>query len=367
MAEGAIERQYKVVKLFDPPDQPERREICSSLHRVTVHHPGYESTRLLEISAFDGEAGGIHHGTLRLLCGIIAGGVWDGWLSEEKDGAPVTAGLEDVLTKHDYFYHRPKPANDLSTTSTHYKYAVVLSLDDLTFPHENPPPGWTFVDPNMSSLLYSGASASSMSQAVRDRDERCRLTGEGDGIERAHLCPRAAASYFTREELERYNMSTTLSGATSVDDMANAIALRKDVHAQLDKGVFVFVRKHGKWVPHFLDPTKDLGPKYHNVPIEMPAIISEAFILVNVAKTLLPRMLNFLLRGEKRRVIVKRGGEPQQIKEMSGTREIRHCFCDVRIGSLDKTNFEAISILSWKSSPGTKHRQLEPSRYLGHF
>ena len=153
---------------------------------------------------------------------------------------------------------------------------------------------------------------------MRDRDERCRLTRDGDGIERAHLCPRSAADWFTREEMERYNMSTTLSGATSVDDMANAIALREDVHTQLDKGISIFVRKHGKWVTHFLDPTKDLGPKYHNVPIDMPAAVREASIFVNIAKALLSRSLNFLIRGEKRKVIVKRGAEPQQIREMSG-------------------------------------------------
>ena len=163
MAEGAVETCYQHVTVFDPPRQPERREICSSRHRVTVYHPGYESTRLFEISAFDGEAGGFHHGTLSLLCGIIAGGVWDGWLSEEKEGTPVTAGPEDVLTKPDYFYHRSKPPNDLSTSSTPYRYAVLLSSDDLSFPHGNPPPGWTFLDAEMSSAFFSSVLVLSMS------------------------------------------------------------------------------------------------------------------------------------------------------------------------------------------------------------
>lgn len=110
-----------------------------------------------------------------------------------------------------------------------------------------------------------------------------------------------------------------LSGATSVDDMANAVALRQDVHTELDNGTFIFVRKQGKWVSHFLRPTRGLGPEYHNVPVDMPAAVSEAFVFANIAIAMLPRISNFLIRGEKRKVIVKRGNDPTQVIEMTGT------------------------------------------------
>ena len=304
MAEDPDEWQSTPLKLHEPPRRSERREICASLHRVTVHHPGYVSTRLFEISAFDGESGGFHHGTLLLLCGIIAGGAWNGWLSEEKNGTRITTNTEAVLTKRDYYYHLPDP-----------QWPVVLSLDHLTFPHGRPPPGWTFDNSRMMSSFYSSASVSSMSQAVRDRDMACRVTRWADGMERAHLCPRSAVGWFTREELERYNIRSTLL----VDDMANAVALRQDVHTELDKGTFIFVRKQGKWVSHFLDPTHDLGPEYHNVPIDMPTAVSEAFVFANIAIAILPRISNFLTRGEKRKVIVKKGNDPSQIIEMAGT------------------------------------------------
>ena len=104
--------------------------------------------------------------------------------------------------------------------------------------------------------------------------------------------------------------------------MANAIALRQDVHTELDKGTVIFVRKLGEWVAHFLTPTRDLGPESHNVPIDMPAVVRETFILTNILKAILPRISNFFIRGEKRRVIVKRGTEPPLIREMTSA-EIR--------------------------------------------
>lgn len=323
MADNHDEPLHALVELNDSPPRPVRRNICSSnKHRVVFHHPAYKSTRLLEISAFDETNGGthhgIHHGTALLLCGIIAGGAWHGWLSESVAGPRLTASPEAVLTKSDYYYHLPYPTDVLPSPSAPYKWPAVLSLDDLPFPHGRPPPGWTFGGPDTALSFYSNASVSSMSQAVRDRDVTCRVTDWADGTERAHLCARKALDWFTREELERYNTRTNLSGATSVDDMANAITLRQDVHTALDKGDFIFVRKHARWVPHFLNPTRNLGPEYHNVPIEMPAVVNEAFILANIAIAILPLVHNFLVRGEKRVVMVQRENNTPQIVELTG-------------------------------------------------
>ena len=39
-----------------------------------------------------------------------------------------------------------------------------------------------------------------------------------------------------------------------------------------------------QWVPHFLDPTHDLGPEHHNVPIDMPAAVSEAYTCAKICR-----------------------------------------------------------------------------------
>jgi hypothetical protein len=70
----------------------------------------------------------------------------------------------------------------------------------------------------------------------------------------AHLCPRSELEWFTKQEMNRYNTNQSLSGANLVDDMANALALRSDIHTTFDAGTFVFTRKQDSWVSHFLTP-----------------------------------------------------------------------------------------------------------------
>ena len=295
----------------------------SSTHRVTFHHPAYDSTHLFEVPAFDNPGGGIHHGTALLLCSIIADSVWDGWLTETRNGQKLDLDAESLLTGRDYFFHVPRPIQedlDIEDSQLPYKYPVVPSFQHWRFPHDNPPPGWTFV-PDFSDIippLFPVPSLSSVSQAVRDRDVGCRLSGYQDGIERAHLCPRSELEWFTKQEMDRYNTNQSLSGANLVDDMANALALRSDIHTAFDAGTFVFTRKQNSWVSHFLAPTCNIGPEYHNVVVEMPVAVHPVFILTHFAWAILPRIRNFLIRGEKRVVKLRLSSGPEDIKELTG-------------------------------------------------
>ncbi|KAL2353513.1 hypothetical protein BJ546DRAFT_845687 [Cryomyces antarcticus] len=222
--------------------------ICSStLHRVSFHHPAYDSARLIELSAFDGPNGGIHHGTALLVCGIIAGNVWDGWLTEGRRGNRMDSDREVVLKGREYFYHVPWPTNSSEEERAQgpYKYAVVPSFQHWPFPHEHPPPGWDF-NPDLTTSvasIFPVPSISGVSQAVRDRDGSCRLSGYRDMIERAHLCPRSDVEWFTQQKMDTYNISGSLVGAGLVDDTANALTLRSDIHLSFDAGTFVFTRK----------------------------------------------------------------------------------------------------------------------------
>jgi len=276
---------------------------------------------LIELSAFDGPDGGIHHGTALLVCGIIAGNVWDGWLTEGRHGNKVNLDQEVVLRGREYFFHVPWPTNssEVERANGPYKYPVVPSFQHWPFPHENPPPGWSLTLDLTTSVasIFPVPSISSVSQAVRDRDGSCRLSGYRDGIERAHLCPRSEVEWFTQQEMDRYNISRSLVGAGLVDDTANALALRSDIHSSFDAGMFVFARKLDQWVSHFLAPTSNLGPEHHNTTVEIPPTVHPAFILARFAWAVFPGIRNFLIRGEKRLVTLRQGvGEARDIKEL---------------------------------------------------
>jgi hypothetical protein len=93
-------------------------------------------------------------------------------------------------------------------------------------------------------------SVSSMSQAVKNRDCSCRLSGYQDQIECAHLCPRAELMWFRQQEMERYNIRQSLTGAALVrpDQYSN---VRSDIHSEFDHCTFIFTRKRGvtSWTP----------------------------------------------------------------------------------------------------------------------
>lgn len=117
--------------------------------------------------------------------------------------------------------------------------------------------------------------------------------------------------------MDIYNISRSLVGPGAVDDMANALAVRSDIHSLFDTGTFAFTRKLEKWVSHFLTPTFNLGPEYHNTIIDVPTSVNTAFLLARLAWAIFPGLQNFLVRGEKRLVILKQGiGEASHIKEL---------------------------------------------------
>lgn len=302
-----------------PPRWP---AASSTPFRIIIHHPAYTtSSRLVELAAFDApHRGGIHHGTALLICGILAGNVWDGWFTAERSGPRLRATSESVLKLKQYYYHVPDPAAPRAAASAGgrapYKYPIVPSFQHWRFPHDAPPPGWSFEpgDQDDLTLFLPVPSISSSSQAVKDRDGGCCLTGYRDCIERAHLCPRSENEWFGQQEMDRYNISRSLVGAALVDDTANALTLRADVHQLFDSATFVFAPKQGAWVAHFLVPTADLGPEYHNTIVDIPRSVHPAHILARLAWAVFPQVRNFLIRGEKRLVSIK---QPSALEGMA--------------------------------------------------
>ena len=96
-----------------------------------------------------------------------------------------------------------------------------------------------------------------------------------------------------------YNGDRKLLVIRSVNDTSNAIALRADIHTAFDAGWFVFTPRFGVWVAHFLDPTLDLGPMYHNAEVLFGTGGSNHFFLARFAWSIFPCVNAFFTNGPK--------------------------------------------------------------------
>jgi HNH endonuclease len=244
--------------------------------RVIIKHPGYEDHNdLIGFYAWDNSPG-IHLGTVLLACGIVACNEFNGYLSQDKNGnARITEPDDYLLPVGDYFFHIGRDV---------LKYPVFPSFREWVFPHDNIPKNWVGQwSRNIAPQVLGETVNSTTSLAIIARDEKCCISTFQDGLERAHLCPQWEKDWFNSNDLQDYNSTMGLAGRSWIDDRANSIALRKDIHGLFDTGSFVFVRKRGNWVAHCLRVTNEFGPMYHNRVVSIHEGVSPHFLLARFA------------------------------------------------------------------------------------
>jgi hypothetical protein len=298
------------VELRDPPPSPAvvPRFSTQTPPQIIFRHPAYRSTRLIDLPAFDGSEScpGLHHGTALLICGIIADNKFNGWLSRTRDGERLGLGSDGLLPVGEYYFHVPWPAGPGTEEQQGlYKYPVIPTFRHWAFPHDNLPPAWRLprdrspLRPFMPISLRSNAF-----QAAKVRDGGCCVSPNQDGVEGAHICPEGEDEWFREQEMDQYNPISWMTGAKPVNNPANMLTLRADIHIVFDAKSFVFTRKHGSWVWHFLTCTANLGSEYHNMRVKIPADVHPNFILARLAWAVFPMIQNFFSRGEPRLVRV---------------------------------------------------------------
>ncbi|TIA35912.1 hypothetical protein D6C78_05798 [Aureobasidium pullulans] len=277
---------------------------------------------------------------------------------ETSRGRTHHARYEPVLMEAEYYFHVPRPSRHHSDPGQQeqeedqqqeqrrheggqdgqdeYRYPVVPSFKHWRFPHSCLPPSWpqSPSEGTDGAMAMQAVSISSASQAVRDRDGSCRLSGFGDQIERAHLCPRSEVEWFLDQDMDRYNDSRSLMGNNVIDDLSNSLALRVDIHQSFDARNFVFVPKQDRWVAHFIANTRTLGATYHNTIVDLDSAVHPCFLLSRLAWAVLPMVANFLLRGHVRRVTIK---QPQATSSTSTTSAYR---------TQDMTKHDLLAILN---------------------
>lgn len=105
-------------KLREPPDPPSISEFAAT-HRIKILHPGYPDGKncLFQFNACDDPRGGLHKVVVLTACGVIAGNVWDGYLSTSRDGPPVDEAIQVLRDAVYYFYAHPYHRSTSSPTA----------------------------------------------------------------------------------------------------------------------------------------------------------------------------------------------------------------------------------------------------------
>ncbi|CCG82270.1 protein of unknown function [Taphrina deformans PYCC 5710] len=320
--------------------------------KLTFKHPAYSSSiggnTILSLWAWDSSDGGIHHGTALLACMLVACNAFDGYLSLDQNGVdPVTQGYDEPLPfrRDNYYFHVPNideyatprqqsaPAPALAPASAvvPHKYPVYATFDHWRFPHNLEDAVASSSSEFciwLSKLWFPSAAAASEAEdvdttiiwpeaamatpvssavtaAILARDRLCLMSRYGDGLDRAHICPRNEHGWFHKNMMQRYNDREDLSGDAITDDVANSLLMRTDIHRAFDQARFCIVPKEGRWVAHFLEKTVHLASQYHNRPLPVPSNVAPQFFLARLAWAIFPRIKNFFETGVPRLVRVQ--------------------------------------------------------------
>jgi hypothetical protein len=291
------------------------RFSAQSPSQIVIRHPGYKSSRLIDLPAFDGgeDCPGIHHGTVLLICGFFADNTFDGWLSLTRGGDRLGLGGDDLLPVGEYYLPIPWPA-ELRTEGQQgvYKWPIIPTFRLWPFPHSNLPPPQLFPrNPFSDQTSIPISLRSNASQTVKARDGGCCMSPDQDGVEGAHIVPEGEDEWFREQEMDQYNPISWMTGAKPVNNPSNMLTLRADIHIVYDTKSFIFTWKLGSWRSHFLTSTANLGFEYHNRRVKMPVDVHPNFLLARVAWTVFPMIQNFFSRGESR--VVRVGLEDKEM------------------------------------------------------
>lgn len=208
---------------------------CDTLSRaelpgtsIVFCHPGYDAPfhKLFSLPRVERTSSGpsprqwgVQFLTALTACQIIANNAFEGYLTEQADGPPITADSDSILTQNRYFFIVPnKPT-----------YAIVPSFQEWQFP---------------GSELVPQAWRDAATEAGDVRDEtRCTISGRFT-IEAAHLVPREERTWFLSNAMATYDQHSTSSPS---DCPSNHIILDCSLHAAMDKRLWTIVPRHQRF------------------------------------------------------------------------------------------------------------------------
>ncbi|KAA8914059.1 hypothetical protein FN846DRAFT_790004, partial [Sphaerosporella brunnea] len=271
-------------------DYPERL-VLDTLHTVQLCHPGYPDMPhrlhvMLELPAYDcDDAGaGIHRDTAIDACRIVTG---------NRPGV-----LLPTLLSPSQFQQRAKDASLLILTGPrYYFYPIDWSDANLQYPVCPSFSRWEFdhdaFDPASPRAIHHWIS--SHPQPKRTGDAACRLSGFRDACESAHIIPCEQNDWFVRNGMGLYSQTLQGSATNPTADVRNVVSMRRDLRKSFDDCEFVFLPKGLDFYVHFLSPTLDFGPLFHNRAVSALAEdVAPAFLYARFAWALFGRFWRFV-------------------------------------------------------------------------
>lgn len=274
-------------------------------HRIRFRHPHYSPPNniLLDLCALDGTDGGLEFGFAHTACSLISGNRADGYFTSKIDGTALSFTHGDVMVLKDYYFQIPNSTRE-------NPYPIVPTFRDWRYPHDDLPPLWFDSIQPPSRLSTRSYAPSNFSGAILAQNTSCRISDYIEATEAAHLCPRSELHWSRQNEMFQYNTDPTLPPDRLLDDTANALLLRQDIHVLFDTGKFVFIPKKGadaaesiNIVSHVLVPIQELGLLYHNVRLKPVSNIHPAFLLARFAWVIFRFVEKFMTAGVERNVL----------------------------------------------------------------
>ncbi|KAI1130948.1 hypothetical protein F5Y10DRAFT_234733 [Nemania abortiva] len=245
-----------------PPLPPLAR--TSTRSAINILHPGYPKADdfLFSLPAVDYivdpssklRIWGHHHATALIAGGIIANNAFDDvYFSFDQYGqTPVKTPRDGILEPGIYWLQLNSIAGSPSSTpkASEYKYPIVASFADWSFPHGKLPKEWQ--QPH-TPPTQQDADLSTALQAA----DRCFLTDINIGLERCHLIPEAQLQWFMRNKMYRYAQA---SPEHKIQDPANIMLLLSNIHWAFDRPLFVIVPKPSTSFSSIASPSTPNAP-----------------------------------------------------------------------------------------------------------
>jgi hypothetical protein len=300
--------------------------------RILFRHPGYDDSNnvLFKLHAPDANNDG-HPGLYAQLaldaCVIVTGNSDSrGWLSLSRDGSNMISPTS-TLRGRSYYFHLA----DSDVQRHEHPYPIVPNFSHWSYPHERLPAHWRQMAPPPATVSSTMTLApSNLTTALLLRDGSCRLSGCREQVQVAHVVPQSERDWWLTNDMSRYNTGS----AASLDDAANALLLRADLHIAFDKPCIAFYPKPAadadaaadtemRLVAHVLEPSLELEHLYHNRELHS-TVVGVDMLYARFAWSIFTLLDAFLECKIDRRLVLRTPSDPK-LTDSCGFVTARNC------------------------------------------